>query len=71
MKTVIFDFLDIVNRNMEHIERGYPSIRDVLEQIDILLKDNPTDKQILEWMLSNQDTITEVNKYIKSVKKNA
>jgi len=69
MKTVILDLLDIVNENIEYIEMKYPEISDVLYQINLLLKNNPTDKQILEWMLSNQSVIENINECIKNIKK--
>lgn len=69
MKTIISDLLDIINQNIEFIESEYPEIRDFLYQVNIFLKDNPTDSEILDWMLSNQDTIQNINKCVESLKK--
>jgi len=69
MKTVILDLLDITNNNIEHIENRYPAIREVINQINTLLKNNPSNREILEWMLSNQDAIENINECINSINK--
>ncbi len=69
MKTVILDLLDITNNNIEHIENRYPAIREVINQINTLLNNNPSNREILEWMLSNQEAIENINECINSINK--
>lgn len=66
MKTALTDLLNIINYHINYLELEYPPVKDIVFQINELLKYNVTDSQIVDWMLLNQDSIKNINECIEN-----
>lgn len=66
MKTALTDLLNIINYHINYLEDEHPTVKDIIFQIDELLKYNATDSQIVDWMLLNIEFIKIINECIEN-----
>lgn len=65
MKIEIIELLKIINENINYIEKRYPTVNLILEQIDILLINDASNDIILNWYESNHSAIKIIKEYIE------
>ena len=66
MKTALIDLLNIINYHINYIELDYPPVKDIIFQMNELIKYNASDREIVEWMLFNHDSIKIINECIEN-----
>ena len=69
MKLKIIELMNRINENINYIVNDYPTVKLILNQIDILLINDASDELILYWFKSNESSIRIINEYIENNQK--